>query len=133
MGIPVGEPIIGQCLPIKRMSAWHTTHGGVIVILRRGGERSPARLSYRGRGYYRGRHDSSIIRFAISTLKITLQTELFSFWDMRWRHAIISPGFSGHYQDLGIKLSSRKRHDSACTLSLILSVRTHEEASSPAP
>ena len=36
---------------------------------------------------------------------------------MRRRHAI-SPGFSGHYQDLGI--SSLKRHDSACNI--ILSV-----------
>ena len=38
---------------------------------------------------------------------------------MRRRHAI-SPGFPGHYQDLGI--SSTKRHDSACNL--ILSVVT---------
>ena len=32
---------------------------------------------------------------------------------MRRRHAI-SPGFSGHYRDLGI--SSLKRHDSVCNL-----------------
>ena len=41
------------------------------------------------------------------------------FWDkntgIRRRHAI-SPGFSGHYQDLG--KSSLKRHDSACNLIL---------------
>ena len=34
------------------------------------------------------------------------------------RHHAISPGFSGHYQDL--RIPSRKRHDSACKL--ILSV-----------
>ena len=42
--------------------------------------------------------------------------------DMRRRHAI-SPGFSGHYRDLGI--SSRKRHDSACKL--ILSVGSEDK------
>ena len=41
------------------------------------------------------------------------------FWDKTTRicaGAMPSPGFSGHYEDLGI--SSLKRHDSACNLIL---------------
>ena len=46
--------------------------------------------------------------------------------DMRRRHAI-SPGFAGHYQDLGI--SSLKGHDSACNLILSVAKPMHQRAS----
>ena len=50
--------------------------------------------------------------------------------DMRRRHAI-SPGFSGHYQDLGI--ASRKKHDSACKLVLSVDSRTRSRGRTVKP
>ena len=40
---------------------------------------------------------------------------------MRRRH-VTSPGFSGHYQDIGI--SSLKEHDSTCNLILSVGMRS---------